>query len=363
MPDIFSTDGIHVLDPSAFRELVSGRRRGLTASLARGLLAAVEVPYSLAVRWRNRRYDTGRAEVSRVDAPVVSVGNITLGGTGKTPAVEWLARWFTSKGLRVALVSRGYGARAGQLNDEALELAQKLPGVPHVQDADRVRGARRAIAEHGAQLILLDDAFQHRRIARDLDIVLVDALEPFGYEHVFPRGTLREPLAGWRRADVVMLTRAEQADTSRRAEIRSRVLQFAPQAVWVEATHAPIGLLWRAGRDEPLETLRDKSIAAFCGIGNPAGFWHALESCAYRVAARRTFADHYAYSEADQIELARWSDPLEVAAVVCTQKDLVKVAAGWRGEKPLFALNSQLKILTGQAELEQALDKVVSQPG
>jgi tetraacyldisaccharide 4'-kinase len=161
----------------------------------------------------------------------------------------------------------------------------------------------------------------------------------------------------------VILTRAEQADESRRAEIRRRVAQYAPQAAWVEATHAPVGLLWRAGRDEPLETLRDKSIAAFCGIGNPAGFWHALESCGYRVAARRTFADHHAFSDADLVDLARWSDPLEVAAVVCTQKDLVKVAAGWRGEKPLFALNSQLQILNGQAELERALDKVLPHPG
>ncbi len=167
--------------------------------MARGALALAEIPYAAAVDWRNRRYDCG-ATVQRVGVPVVSVGNLTLGGTGKTPLVEWLARWFADRGVRVVLVSRGYGALPGQPNDEALELAQSLPQVPHLQNRDRVQAALEAIGELGAQLILLDDGFQHRRLARDLDLVLVDALEPFGFGHVFPRGTLREPLAGWRRA-------------------------------------------------------------------------------------------------------------------------------------------------------------------
>ncbi len=214
--------------PAEFRALVSGSRRGPLASLARAGLRILEVPYSLAVRWRNHRYDSGRAPIERVEVPVISVGNLTLGGTGKTPTVEWLAQWFAARGIRPALVSRGYGARPGHSNDEALELARKLPDVPHVQDADRVRGARRAIAEFGAELILLDDAFQHRRLARDLDIVLVDALAPDGFGHVFPRGMLREPLSGWARADVIILTRSELVDEPRRAAIRELVRRHAP---------------------------------------------------------------------------------------------------------------------------------------
>src|SRR5262249_52600698 len=158
-----------------------GRRRGPWAALARGGLRVLEVPYTAAVQWRNRRYDRGWAQIHRVEVPVVSVGNLTLGGTGKTPVVEWLARWFAERQVRLGLVSRGYGAKPGQLNDEALELAHKLPGVPHVQDPDRVSGARAVIDRFGCSLVLLDDAFQHRRIARDLDIVLVDALEPDGF--------------------------------------------------------------------------------------------------------------------------------------------------------------------------------------
>ena len=175
-----------MVNPTSFRDLVSGRCRGAGASLLRGLLRLAEFPYATAARWRNRRYDTGRAEVLRVGVPVVSVGNLTVGGTGKTPLVRWIARWLVDRGVRVALVSRGYRATGGQPNDEARELAQLLPDVPHVQNPDRVAAAREAVGRFGCQAVLLDDGFQHRRLARDLDIVLLDALEPFGFDHVVP---------------------------------------------------------------------------------------------------------------------------------------------------------------------------------
>ena len=212
------------------------------AAALRGILAAAEVPYAWAVRRRNRRYDCGAKAVHRVDVPVISVGNLTLGGTGKTPMVEWIVRRFLAQGKKVGIISRGYGARGGP-NDEARELAWKLPGVPHVQDPDRVAAARRAIREFGCQVLVLDDAFQHRRIARDLDIVLLDALEPLGYEHVFPRGTLREPVEGLARADVVALSRADLLTAEQRAAIRDRVAKLSPEAVWVEVVHAPLGLV------------------------------------------------------------------------------------------------------------------------
>jgi tetraacyldisaccharide 4'-kinase len=344
-----------VLGPAEFRELVSGRRQGAMAGLLRGTLAALEWPYTLAVRWRNHRYDQGRAEIVRVEVPVVSVGNLTLGGTGKTPTVEWLANWFSDRGVRVGLVSRGYGAKPGGVNDEALELAEKLPRVPHVLNPDRVRGAREAIGKFGCQLVLLDDGFQHRRIARDFDLVLIDALEPFGFGHVFPRGTLREPLSGWSRAQAVMLTRAEMVDETERAKIRTAVARYAPTATWLEATHAPQRLKSVDGAEHSLDELVGKPIAAFCGIGNPAGFRHALKSCGYQVRAMREFADHFGYSKPDVEALARWADELDVGGVVCTQKDLVKLTGRWPGRTPLWALSSRLQITSGQAELEAAL--------
>jgi tetraacyldisaccharide 4'-kinase len=334
---------------------VSGQRGGAKAALLRAGLRVLETPYTAAVRVRNWRYDTGRSVSHQVSVLVVSVGNITLGGTGKTPAVEWLARWFAERGVRVGLVSRGYGSKDGKPNDEALELAQKLPDVPHVLDPDRVRGANRAIEEFGCQLVLLDDGFQHRRLARDFDLVLIDALEPYGFEHVFPRGTLREPLAGWSRASAFMLTRAELLDDAARADVRRRALEIAPQALWLEATYTPHSLLSSSGAEHALASLETEPVVAFCGIGNPDGFRRALEGCNYDVLAFREFADHYAYPESEVRALARWADAMGVAALVCTHKDLVKVGPHWPGKTPLLALASRLQLNVGQQELEAAL--------
>ena len=347
--------------PSQFRDLVSGRRRGLWPAVLRCGFRVVEVPYTRAVCWRNRRYDTGRAEVHRVGVPVVSVGNLTLGGTGKTPMVAWLVRWFRERDVRVAIVSRGYRANVGARNDEALELQRKLPDVPHLQNPDRVATAKRAIEEHECQLIVLDDAFQHRRIARDLDIVLLDALEPFGFGHVFPRGTLREPVSGLRRADVVVLSRADLLEPDARARIREQVRRHAPEAVWAEGMHGPQALFASRGETQPLDSLADRPVAAFCGIGNPAGFRHTLRGCGYRAVAFREFPDHHAYSRADVESLAEWADRLDVAAVVCTRKDLVKLRIDRLGRHPLLAVTIGLEFLAGQADVEAKLEAVPSE--
>jgi tetraacyldisaccharide 4'-kinase len=348
-----------MLDPAGFRALVSGRKRGLAAAALRGGLRLAEVPYAWAMRVRNWRYDAGRAEIHRVGVPVVSVGNLTLGGTGKTPMVAWLAGWLREQGVRVTLVSRGYGAEAGARNDEALELEQQLPDVPHVQNRDRVAAARMAIEEFECQMIVLDDGFQHRRLARDLDIVLLDALEPFGFEHVFPRGTLREPLTGLRRAHAVILSRAEMATWEQRESIRRRVASLAPHAEWAEVTHAPRSLVAAGGQETRIDSLKGQRIAAFCGLGNPAGFRHTLQRVGYDVVAFREFPDHHAYQRIEIESLSAWSGGLDAAAVLCTRKDLVKIGLEQLGGRPLFALAIGIEFLAGQAELEAKLRPLV----
>jgi len=338
---------------------VSGQRRGLGAALLRWALRFAETPYVLAVRWRNHRYDRGAVKVERVTVPVVNVGNLTLGGTGKTPMVEWLIRWLCQRGLRTGIVSRGYGAVAGEVNDEALELQQRLPDVPHVQDPNRVEAARQAIAQFGCQVIVLDDAFQHRRIARDVDIVLLDALEPFGFDHVFPRGTLREPVSGLRRADVVVLSRSGMLAKEDRAAIRRRVARLAPNALWVEADHRPLALCGASGQQRSIEVFAEKAVAAFCGVGNPAGFRHTLRLCGYRVIAFREFADHYRYARADVESLISWAEGLDVEAVLCTHKDLVKLRLDQLGRRPLWAVTIGMDLLVGQAGLESKLARLL----
>ncbi|MEN6449649.1 MAG: tetraacyldisaccharide 4'-kinase [Thermoguttaceae bacterium] len=354
-----------MFSPMEFRDLVSGQRRGLGASVSRCALRVAECGYTAAVRWRNRRYDRGQTAIHRLDVPVISVGNLTLGGTGKTPMVQWIARWFRQRGVRVAIVSRGYGAdpdaAAGRANDEALEMQQLLPDVPHLQNPDRLAAAREAIARHGAQLIVLDDGFQHRRVARDLNIVLLDALEPFGFGHVFPRGMLREPIEGLRRADVVVLSRADQlvGQVKRsRDEIWAIVRAHAPAAVRVEAAHAPRTLVSSSGQETPLATIQGQPVAGFCGIGNPAGFRRTLEACGCRLVGFREYPDHHRYTPQDLDQLSEWSRGLGVAALVCTGKDLVKVPRDRLGNVPLWALRIEMELLAGADALESRLGQI-----
>ena len=364
-----------MLNPAQFRDLVSGRWTGVWPGCLRGLLAAAEPVYAAIARAKNGRFDSGRTQPVRVDAPVISVGNLTVGGTGKTPLVCWLAEWFRSQGTAVSLISRGYGAKGGQPNDEALELAARLPAVPHLQNPDRVAAARQALADNPRQVLILDDAFQHRRIARDLDIVLLDALEPFGHDRLLPRGLLREPVASLARAHVVALSRADAVDKAARAKIRDRVRQVAPQVIWLELEHRPTALINRSSKRLSLEALRGRRVAAFCGIGNPDGFRHTLASCGLDVVAFRAQPDHCAYPPGELARLVSWVSekgsgvfgghqfsmiegrlpPKTPVAVICTRKDLVKIPHDDLAGRPLWALEIELAITTGQAELESLL--------
>lgn len=321
----------------------------------RGGLRLAEIFYAAEVGRRNRLFDTRKATVHRMAVPVISVGNITLGGTGKTPMVEWLVRWFHSQELRAGVVSRGYGAAKGEQNDEALELARRLPDVPHVQSPDRVAAARLAVTKHGCQVLVLDDGFQHRRLGRDLDIVLLDALEPFGFGHVFPRGTLREPLDGLARADVVVVTRADMLEAGEREAIWETVGRYAPNATCAAAAHVPWGLVAANGKLEPLTRLRSVPVAAFCGLGNSAGFRRTVESCGCQLAGFREFPDHHRYTPADIRSIADWVKSLRALAVLCTQKDLVKLSCDTLADVPLWAVGIEIDFLAGQDATEDRL--------
>ena len=350
-----------MLSESQFRNLVSGRWRGPVAAGLRGVLAAAEVAYAWEVRRRNRRFDSGRSQPTRVAAPVISAGNLTVGGTGKTPLVLWIGRWLREHQHEVTIISRGYGRQAGALNDEAQEIAALLPGVRQVQNPDRVAAAREALAAQPRQVLLLDDAFQHRRIARDLDIVLLDALEPFGYEHLLPRGLLREPISSLARAQVVALSRADAVAEPRRREIEARVRSLAPQSLWLELAHQPTSFVSHGGSRDALENWRGRRVAAFCGIGNPAGFRHTLANCGLEVAAVRELPDHFAYPPRAIADLETWlRGQSDIAAAVCTRKDLVKLPRETLGGLPLVALEIELAITVGQEQLEAKLAELIA---
>jgi tetraacyldisaccharide 4'-kinase len=343
-----------------FDALISGRARGIGPALLRPALQAASVPYSWAVHYRNRLYDRGLMSRIRVPAFVVSVGNLTLGGTGKTPCVEYVARFYRRLGIRVAILSRGYGAKGGR-NDEALVLEESLPDVPHLQGKDRVALAQAAIANHRAEILVLDDGFQHRRLVRDVDLVLLDATNPFGNGYLFPRGILREPPACLRRAGGIVLTHCDQVDPQTRSKLRQWASRIAPAVPVAETIHRPIELRKSDGEASPLEVLREKPVAAFCGIGNPQSFRRTLENLGTQLQSFRLFPDHHAYSPNDIEELQEWAHTHEDdCLVVTTQKDLVKLRLPEIGGRPLAALKIGLHVKVGQDDFDRLLQSAVA---
>ena len=343
-----------------YRALVSGRLRGVWPGLQRCGLLLISVPYGGIVRARNWLYDRGWKRSLRAMVPVVSVGNMTLGGTGKTPCVEYVARFYRRHDLRVAILSRGYGSAEGR-NDEALVLEENLPDVPHLQGADRAALAATAVQELASEVLVLDDGFQHRRLARNLDIVLIDVTEPWGYGRLFPRGLLRESPRCLRRAGVIMLTRCDQVIEAQRQRLRETIARIAPEVPVVETRHQPTELI-NAERDSAsLDLLRQKPVAAFCGIGNPEAFRRTLTDLGAVLTAFRTFPDHHAYKRTDVEDLRSWArQQAAECVVVSTQKDLVKLRLTHLDEHELWALRIHLHIDAGQEALDRKLGAVAS---
>jgi tetraacyldisaccharide 4'-kinase len=340
--------------------LIRGERRGLLAGMQRGGLWLLSLPYGLAVGTRNRFYDWGWRKIHRVNVPVISVGNLTVGGTGKTPCVEYVARWYREQELRVAILSRGYGSEAGR-NDEALVLEENLPDVPHLQGADRAALARIAEEELESEVLVLDDAFQHRRLARNLDLVLIDATNPWGYGHLLPRGLLREPLSGLKRAGALVMTRCDQVAPEELERLRDRVAGIAPGKPVIESIHQPADLVNADQATADLDQLRGRPVAAFCGIGNPEAFRNTLIGLGAEVRAFRAFADHHLYTRADIDELRRWVRQQAMdCVVVTTQKDLVKIRLTQLGERPLHALRIQLHLTRNRELLGQQLKEALA---
>jgi tetraacyldisaccharide 4'-kinase len=349
------------VNEAEFRQLVSGEKRGFVAALARLVLCGLSVLYGLAVRARNKAFDWGVKKTHDAPVPVVSVGNITTGGTGKTPFVAFLGSWFTERGCRVAFVSRGYRTLDDETNDEHRVLSQLCPEIPHVQNPDRVAAARAACADHQAEMLVLDDGFQHRRLSRDLDIVLVDALNPWGYDHLLPRGFLRESVSSLNRADLIVLTRAEQCHPTAKERILDRIRGIAPHIACVEIAYPPSRLRNSAGETAPLESIAGASVFAFCGIGNPAGFERTLRDQSIQLAELQPFPDHHHYSDRELEDLGDRARVYGARAILTTQKDLVKIERDTIGDLPLWSVEIGVKILKGESVLEERLAALLQQ--
>ncbi len=327
-----------------FRKLVTDRHPHLGTRTLRCVLRLLSVPYVLGAECKNWAYRLGWKKPFRSPLPVVSVGNLSVGGTGKSPAVAWLAAWLRKRNLRVAILSRGYGALDSGQNDEALELELRLPDVPHLQHWDRVASAKLADEELEMQVLVLDDGFQHRRIARDVEIVLIDATDPPSAYWPLPGGLLREPFYNLSRADIVLLTRSDQADASQLAWARRRAEGYVADDDIFLARHQAAHLKC-ADRDLSLSQLDKQKVLAFCGIGNPESFFLTLTKCGAELVGTKTWPDHHGYEAADVAELNDWvASHSDASLVVCTAKDWVKLQCEELGGKPLCALVIEMAI-------------------
>lgn len=291
----------------------------LGATLGRALAPV----YGMVVTHRNRRFDAG-VGVVRLDRPVISVGNLSVGGTGKTPMVRWVCERLLDAGATPAIAMRGYKSAGGE-SDEAMEYADALPGVPVVAQPDRTAGLRALFATDAGSAVnavVLDDGFQHRRIARDLDIVLIDCCRPVAGARLLPAGWLREPMASLARAHAVVLTHAERASKAEVDEAQSVVAAHAPGVPIAVCEHAWASL--RVGEEtHGVDWLLGKRVAVACAIGNPAAFIAGIRGAGAKIAAEVVLRDHDAFGRAAaaRIEAAMSS----ADALVVTEKDWVKI--------------------------------------
>lgn len=337
------------------------------------LLAPLSRLHSAVTRARLAAYQRGFFSVTKLDAPVISVGNITTGGTGKTPLVEWVCRTLASKGTRVCVLTRGYGrsnpsartvvsdgakilAAPREAGDEPFLLAQSLKGLAAViSDSDRIAAGQWAMQQLGTEVFVLDDGFQHLRLARNLNIVTIDATNPWGGGQLLPYGRLRESRRGLGRADCIIITRAEQSGDLTALLHELEKLARAPVFISRMEARSIRGI---SGELQKMPAVLPAPLAAFCAVGNPKSFFEHLRRQGHTLAFARAFADHHLYDQADIDTLIQESNKLGARGLITTAKDAVKLA-GLGFTLPCYVL--EIDVVIEEADkLRAILDRAVS---
>lgn len=353
----------------SYRRLVSGQTGSFGASILRFILAVAAVFYSLVVRLRNFLYSSGLLKVRHVDAATFCVGNITVGGTGKTPLVVWLYKLITQR-YKCAILTRGYKAGAQEhrdLKDEIAVLADSCPGAEVIVNPDRVAGAREAINKHAAKVLIMDDGFQHHRLARDLDIVAIDATQPFGYGKLLPAGLLREPISSIRRAGAVVITRCDQVSEAELDGLEEKLRTIIPDTIIARSIHAPVHAKSEDNKEIGIEQLKRKKVFAFCGIGNPDAFFETVKDIGADLVASRAYDDHYHYTDACLTEVSEQAEESGADLILTTQKDWTKLissnkfrVSASKSHPPFAYLVIEIKFLSGEDKLRALINDTLA---
>jgi tetraacyldisaccharide 4'-kinase len=353
--------------------VLSGSDTSLRARTLRRALRAAEPIYSAVMAARNLAFDHAILPAATLSRPTVSVGNITAGGTGKTPTVRWLAERLRQSGRRPAVLLRGYRANAKGFSDEQRLLHQSLnapggPVTPVIANKNRRAGAQEALL-HNRQVdtFVLDDAFQHRWVMRNFDLVLINAVEPFGFNHVLPRGLMRESPVGLKRADAFIITHRNHVDETTLGHIAQELRRYNPAAPIFQSDHVQTGLREGDSGDLiPLSTLADRKYFVVCGIADPATFTSQIRQQGGTLAGQLWFEDHhqYTYGDLKRIELLARSSGAQ--CILTTQKDWVKIA-GVPGSDhpalPIYIVGLQICIAEEDELFNLILQKITGNVG
>jgi len=353
------------LNQADFKKLISGQKKGLIAALLRLVLRVSAVGYFLFIGLRNLLYSRGLLKTHRVNAVIFSVGNITVGGTGKTPLVIWLCNQLTqnsklkAKSYNCAILTRGYKASQDpklenqNYTDEPAILAGSCAGAKVIVNPDRVAGAVEAVSRFGVKVLIMDDGFQHRRLARNLDIVTIDAMQPFGYGRLFPAGLLREPVSALKRADAVVITRCDQIGEVKLAKIEERLKQVNSNMVIARSVHAPILAKSKDNKEINLKELKDKKVFAFCGIGNPDAFFNTVKKTCSDLVGSKVYNDHHHYTVGCLAGIYAQAKHLKAGLILTTQKDWTKITLpeALKKDTSLAYLAIEMKFVVGEDKL------------
>ena len=293
----------------------------LVCSFVYSLLIRISYVYSIFLRYRPR-------------CKVIRVGNITWGGTGKTPMVEILARFLKEQGRNVAILSRGYRSDKSQgepkdknadtLGDESYLLTKKLPDTHILVGKNRIKNAKKAVREYNVDTIILDDGFQHWRMFRDLDIVMIDSMNPFGNENIIPRGILREPLRHLRHAQIFVLTKTD-LQSGGLSYLKDRLSKINPEAVILESIHRPMRFYNLTNSELPLSYIKDRNVCLVSSVASPESFEKTVENLDAKIALKFFFPDHHKYNDSDIENIRDNCKRLNIDCIVTTEKDAVKL--------------------------------------
>jgi tetraacyldisaccharide 4'-kinase len=337
-------------------ELMTDTRHGLLDQIAKGLLWLFSLVYGVVVKITRGLYHLGLLSSYQAPKPVISIGNLTLGGVGKTPLVIWIVKILQQSGINPVVLSRGYGVDKGD-NDEIKMFKEIMPQINVMAGKDRKQGIKKALSGGAVDVFVADDAFQHWPLKRDLDIVAIDAVNPFGNGQLVPRGILREKLSALARADIFVLTKIDQA-LGGVQELYQKLQKINPRALMVESRHQP--QIFReifSGKINSIGALKNQTVFSLCAIGDPDSFQVSLEKLNLKVVKSFVFSDHHCYTEDDLRPIVRLAELGNINILVTTHKDAVKIAAFRNLLKGLsvYCLDIELVITQGQDEFIQRI--------